>query len=97
MIATQHAYIIKDEEKFKGEPHIRGTRITVRTIIENVRLGIAPQEIPEHFPHLNLAQVYDAMSYYYDHQEEVDDYIERNRIPADLIGKKIQIGKKIDE
>jgi hypothetical protein len=29
--------------------------------------------------------VFDALSYYSDHQEEINDWIERNRIPDDLI------------
>jgi uncharacterized protein (DUF433 family) len=32
-------------------------------------------------PHLTLAQVFDALSYYSDHQVEINAYIERNRIP----------------
>ena len=32
-----------------------------------------------------LAQMFDALSYYSDHQGEINDYIERNRIPDDLI------------
>jgi hypothetical protein len=34
---------------------------------------------------LTLAQVFEAMSYYYDNQAEIDGYIERNRIPDELI------------
>jgi uncharacterized protein (DUF433 family) len=35
-------------------------------------MGETPEEILEKYPHLTLAQVYDALSYYYDHQEEID-------------------------
>jgi uncharacterized protein (DUF433 family) len=34
--------------------------------------GDTPDEFVESYPHLNLAQVYDALSYYYDHREEID-------------------------
>jgi uncharacterized protein (DUF433 family) len=34
---------------------------------------------------LTLAQVFDALSYYSDHQAEINSYIERNRIPDDRI------------
>ena len=30
-------------------------------------------------PHLSLAQIYDALSFYYDHQAEIDADIEANR------------------
>ena len=32
-----------------------------------------------------LAQVFAALSYYSDHQEEINAYIERNHIPPELI------------
>jgi len=36
-------------------------------------------------PHLTLAQVFDALSYYSDHQNEINNYIECNWIPDELI------------
>jgi uncharacterized protein (DUF433 family) len=83
--ATEHRYVITDQEILSGEPIIKGTRTPVRAIVELWREGIAPEEIPERLPHLTLAQVFDALSYYSDHQEEINGYIERNRIPDELI------------
>lgn len=48
-------------------------------------LGPSPEEIPRDLPHLTLAAVFDSLSYYSDHPEEINDYIRRNRIPDDLI------------
>jgi hypothetical protein len=36
-------------------------------------------------PHLTLAQVFDALSYYSDHQEAINQYIERNQVSDSLI------------
>ncbi len=83
--ATEHHYIVKDDRILSGEPVIKRTRTPVRGIVENWRWGISPEEIPRHLPHLTLAQVFDALSYYLDHQGEINQYIERNRIPNDLI------------
>ena len=85
MIATEHYYIVKDEAILGGEPIVRGTRTPVRAIVELWRLGVAPEEIPAHLPHLSLAQVFDALSYFEDHQAEIYAYIERNRVPDELI------------
>jgi uncharacterized protein (DUF433 family) len=46
---------------------------------------VAAEEIPNCLPHLTLAQVFDALSYYSDHQDEINAHIERNRIPDDRI------------
>ena len=83
--ATEHLYIVSDAEILSGEPIIKGTRTPVRAIVEDWRLGIAPEEIPHHLPHLTLAQVFDALSYYCDHQAEINAHIERNRIPDELL------------
>ena len=82
---TEHCYIIRDDRILNGEPIIKGTRTPVRAIVEMWRMGIPPEEIPRRLPHLTLAQVFDALSYYSDHQDEVNDYIERNRIPEELL------------
>lgn len=61
--ATEHYYIIKNDQILSGEPIIKGTRTPVRAIVETWRLGVAPEEIPNGMPHLTLAQVFDALSY----------------------------------
>jgi uncharacterized protein (DUF433 family) len=83
--ATEHCYIAVDENILGGEPIIKDTRTPVRAIVELWRLGLRPEEIPNRLPHLTLAQVFDALSYYSDHQEEINTYIEQNRIPEELI------------
>lgn len=83
--STAHRYIVTDDAILGGEPIIAGTRTPVRAIVEMWRLGISPETIPSRLPHLTLAQVFDALSYYSDHQLEIHQHIERNRIPDDLI------------
>src|SRR5262245_22519651 len=52
---------------------VKGTRIPVSILIGYVKLGETPQAIvTKVLPSLTLAQVYDALSYYYDHQAELD-------------------------
>jgi uncharacterized protein (DUF433 family) len=82
---TRHRYVVSDEEILSGEPIIEGTRTPVRAIVELWRQGILPEEIPSQLPHLTLAQVFAARSYYSDHPSEINDHIERNRIPDELI------------
>ncbi|RJQ57001.1 MAG: DUF433 domain-containing protein [Nitrospiraceae bacterium] len=83
--ATLHPYVVHDDAILDGEPIIKRTRTPVRAIVENWRLGLSPEEIVIHLPHLTLAQVFDALSYYSDHKDEINDYIEKNKIPENLI------------
>lgn len=63
-----------------GRPVVRGTGVSVQTIVEQSQLGRSPQQIVEDFEDvLTLAQVYDALSYYYEHQAEIDPSIAQNR------------------
>lgn len=82
---TEHLYVVKDENILNGEPIIKGTRTPIRAIVESWRMGIPPEEIINGLPHLTLSQVFNALSYYSDYQDEINAYIEQNRIPDDLI------------
>lgn len=52
---------------------IRGTRVMVSTIINYLLMGETPQTIVEDIlPHLNLAQIRDAIQYYSAFKAEID-------------------------
>ena len=84
-LGTEHRYIVRDDAILGGEPIVVGTRTPVRAVVELWRLGVAPEEIPGHLPHLTLAQVFDALSYYADHQAEIERHIEQNQILDDVV------------
>ena len=85
MASVIHPYIAKKSGILGGEPVIAGTRTPVRAVVEVWRMGIPPEDIPNRLPHLTLSRVFAALSYYSDHQDEINDYIERNRIPDSKI------------
>lgn len=82
---TLSRYVTSSPSLLNGEPVIAGTKTSVRAIVELWRLGTRPEEIPFQLPHVTLAQVFDALSYYEDHQSEINDYIERNYVPDNLV------------
>ena len=84
-ILTEHCYIVRKKGILSEEPIVKGTRTPVRAIVELWRLGYAPEEIRSGLPHLSLAAVFDALSYYCDHIEEINRYIAENRVPPELI------------
>jgi uncharacterized protein (DUF433 family) len=75
---TEHPHIYTSAQMHNGEPTIRGSSITVRTIIECTRIGESVDEILEAYPILTRAQIHDALSYYYDHTAEIDQSIREN-------------------
>ncbi len=75
-----HPHIAVNAEVCGGSPVIAGTRFPVRSVVFYVvRLGYTPEELLARFPHLTLAQVYDALAYYYDNRQEVDEDLAANR------------------
>lgn len=81
---TVHPYITVDQRISGGSPVIEGTRIRVLDVaIEYQYLGRTPDEIVESHPHLTLAQVHDAISYYYEHRQDLDEEIRRRREQVD--------------
>ncbi len=88
--ATGHPYIISDKAILGGIPIVVGTRTPVRAIAELWKFGVTPEEITTHLPHLTLAQIFDALSYYQDHREEIDADIVRNRVPENKVDPRLR-------
>jgi uncharacterized protein (DUF433 family) len=67
-----------------GKPRIVGHRISVQdAVIWHERLGLSAYEIAtEH--DLSLADVYAALTYYYDHREEIDRAF---RVDEEFVGE----------
>ena len=73
MSTGTHPHITSDPEVCGGSPRLTGTRIAVRTVVTATLLhGVTPEELLQQYPHLTLAAIYDALSYYYDHRETID-------------------------
>ena len=69
----KHPYIRVDRRIRGGVPVIAGTGIRVLDVaIRYEIMGMSPEDILIAFPHLNLSQVHDALSYYYEHKTTID-------------------------
>lgn len=62
----------------KGVARIDGSRMKVRHLVEAWKSGAStPEKLQESYPHLTLAQIHAALSYYYDHRAAIDAEIEQ--------------------
>ncbi len=74
-----HIHIAHREGFCGGAPIINGTKFPVRSVVRYILIqGWTPEELVRNFDYLTLAQVYDALAYYYDHKEEIEEDIRRN-------------------
>ena len=63
-----------------GSPVVAGTRVRIVDIaIEYEYLNRTPDEIINAHPHLKLEQVHDALSYYYENREAMDNKIKEDK------------------
>jgi uncharacterized protein (DUF433 family) len=79
MPKVAHPHITSNPKVCGGSAVIAGTRFPVRSVVMYVlRHGLTPEELVQRFPHLSLAQVHDALAYYYDNREEIEKEIVEN-------------------
>ena len=70
-----HPYVEHRPGVQGGRPVIKGSRFPVSAIVQDYRRRLSVEEILRDFPSLRPAEVYDALSYYYDHRAEIDQEI----------------------
>ena len=88
--AIGHLHIIMKKDICGGAPIIKGTRTSVANIAGYYLMGLSPEEIQRELPHLNPAQVYDAIAFYFDHKEMIDQDLEKDR--EELVSKAFPAG-----
>jgi uncharacterized protein (DUF433 family) len=79
-IAQVYAHITKDPEVCGGKACIDGTRIRVMDIVGLHQHGYAPENMLNVYSiPLTLAQVHAALTYYYDHPEEIEASVQEDQ------------------
>ncbi len=75
-------------ERIENAYRVRGSRVTLESIVYAFRAGASVETIRDDFPSLSLEQVYGAITYYLANEQEIAAYIDEcERIGADLAAK----------
>jgi uncharacterized protein (DUF433 family) len=70
---------------------IRGTRISLDSIVYAFREGLSPETIARDcFPSLSLEQIYGALAYYLGHQADIDEYLLRVAERAEQLRQQLR-------
>jgi len=76
---TEHPHIVKIlGASGIWQAAIKGTYIRVWALVGCHKRGMDEWEILRGFPTITAAQLYDALSYYNDHKNEIEEFIEAN-------------------
>ena len=77
---TSHPFIIINKDVCGGSPIIEGNRTRVIDIaIQYELLGRSPDEIIRSHPHVSLYHIHDALSFYYENRDELDQKIKQDQ------------------
>ena len=81
---TEHPHIVKSANSLGGKARIDGRRTSVYLIRTYHEAGSTVAEIVSTYPWLTPAQIHDAISYPYDHPDEMAVTTERMRLRSIL-------------
>ncbi len=74
-VETRYEHVVLNQD---GAPVIAGTNMkVVELILERIAYGWSPEELHFQHPYLTMGQIFSALAYYADHQEELDQDIEQ--------------------
>ncbi|MDQ7025619.1 MAG: DUF433 domain-containing protein [Anaerolineae bacterium] len=73
-----------------GTVCIGQTRVTLQTVIAAFHRGESPEQIILNFDVLSLADVYAVITYYLNHREEVDAYIQQQEVESEQIRQEME-------
>ena len=70
-------------EQREGGYWLRGTRVSLDSIVEAFKRGAAPETIRRSFPLLSLEEVYGAITFYLQHEAEINAFLQRSAAELD--------------
>ena len=62
-----------------GVMRVRGTRITLDSVVSAFSEGATAEEIAQQYPSASLADIYQVIGYYLRHETELEEYFSRRR------------------
>jgi uncharacterized protein (DUF433 family) len=84
---AQTAPLNQDSE---GTIRLRGSRVTLDTLVASFKKENTPEQIQDAFPSLSLAQINDAITWYLNHQAEVEEYLKERKTEAQSVRREIE-------
>ena len=72
MSESAKSYVVQTPE---GSWRIRGSRVSLDSVIHSYQDGLTPEGIAEDYPSLSLDQVRGALAFYLQHRAEMDRYL----------------------
>src|SRR5258708_2113272 len=73
-----------------GTIRIKGSRVSLDSIIHHFKLGATAEQIVQSFPSLSLGDVYSSIAYYLTHREDIEEYLQQQETEADALEEQLE-------
>ena len=74
----------------QGTIRIKGSRVSLDSIVHHFKLGATAEQIVQSFPSLRLGDVYSSIAYYLTRRSEIETYLEQQRVEADHLQGQLE-------
>ncbi len=73
-----------------GTIRIKGSRVSLDSIIHHFKLGAIADQFVQSFPSLSLGDVYLSIAYYPAHRQEIEEYLQQQETAADALQEQLE-------
>lgn len=74
----------------QGTIRLKGSRVSLDSIVHYFKLGATAEQIVHSFPSLSLGDVYSSIAYYLTRRTEIETYLERQEAEADNLQRDLE-------
>ena len=74
----------------QGTIRVKGSRVSLDSIIYHFKLGATAEQIVQSFPSLNLGDVYSSIAYYLAHRQQIEEYLQQQDTEADALQEQLE-------
>lgn len=83
MLSVETTHVVPLTEWEDGTIRVKGSRVTLDSIVRQFKLGATAEQIQHTFPSLSLREIYGAIYYYLENTEGVEAYLREQEKAAE--------------
>lgn len=90
MVSLEETIIAPLTVTEQGTIRVRGSRVSLDSIIHHFKLGATAEQIVQSFPPLSLGDVYSSIAYYLTHRPEIEEYLQQQEAAGDAFQEQFE-------
>ena len=90
MAALEETIIVPLVVTEQGTIRIKGSRVSLDSVIHHFKLGATAEQIVQSFPSVSLGDVYSSIAYYLSQRQKIEGYLETQEVEADNLQRQLE-------